>query len=227
MDVKLGIIIPTRGDRKRFLNNCLSQISRQSIYNIPDFPDPLILVVDFEPKPEVIDITKRYRLGYETFKNKGLDLIAFIEDDECYSPIYLEFMIRSWIESGKTDLFGTTYTFYLHLRLMRYFTMNHVQRSSMMNTFIRPDLNFEWCPDETAYTDMHLWDNCKQLSRALITPDPPIAIGIKHGEGMCGGFAHTNGMDNYTGPRGHEDGGLLRSVCDDESFEFFSRYFEL
>jgi len=223
--IKLGIIIPTRWDRPRFMDNCLGQISRQTIYDIDGWPPPFVLPVDFAPEPGICDITKRYRIGYDAFRNQGLDLIACIEDDDCYASHYLEYMISEWLAAGKPDLFGTNYTEYYHLKLRRYFTMNHVQRSSMMNTFIKPDLDFEWCPDTTAYTDMHLWDNLKQLSRTLIHPDPPISIGIKHGEGMCGGFAHTNGMDNYTGPRGKEDGGLLRQVCDEKSFEFFSNYF--
>ena len=187
-----------------------------------------IHLVNFSPEGNQVDITKRYRIAYENIRGCNYDLIAFIENDDCYSNHYLEFMVNEWIINGKPDLFGTTYTHYYHVKLQRYFTMYHYERSSMMNTFIKPDLNFSWCGDTVAYTDMHLWDNCKQLTRALITPEPPISLGIKHGYGTCGGFAHDNKMDLYIGARGKEDTNidLLRSVCNESAFEFYKSYYD-
>ncbi len=221
--IRLGVIIPDRSDRPRFLENCLSQLKRQTLQ-----PD-LVELVNFPPSDDKIDITKRYRIGYDALRGKDLDLIGFLENDECYAPNYLEYMVKAWKEANKPDLFGTNYTIYWHLKIQHYFYMFHEQRSSMMNTFIKPNLHFDWCPDDVAFTDMHLWDNCKSLSRVLINPQPPISIGIKHGIGLCGGFFHTNQMDVYhKAERGVKDEGLkvLRSVCDDESFEFFSTYFK-
>lgn len=221
MPVKLAVICPHRGDRPLFLENFKKILEKQT------FQPEEILFVDYVPESELCDITQRYRRGYDQLRGKNLDLIAFMEVDDCYSPKYLEFMVNAWEKAGKPDLFGTSKTFYYHIRLFKWFTMEHYQRSSMMNTFLKPDLNFLWCPDSEAYTDMHLWDNCRQLSRALIPLDPILSLGIKHGVGMCGGFSHTNKFDLYDGPRGGNDKNkeLLKSVADSEAFEFFSNYF--
>lgn len=220
--IKIGIIIPNRGDRPEFMKNCLKQIESQTIRPY------LIEVVDFLPESEAIDITKRYRIGYDQLRNKGLDLIAFMENDDAYAENYLEYMVKCWQESNTPDILGTTYTHYYHIKLQHYFTMYHYDRSSMMNTFIKPDLNFNWCADWVAYTDMHLWDNCKQLSGALITPEPVISLGIKHGVGLCGGAAHQNKLDLYYGPRGHKDikAELLKSICIPETFNFYNNFYE-
>lgn len=219
--IKLGVIIPDRGDRPEFMENWHRQIDVQT------FQPQEFCIVNYPAENDQVDITQRYRTGYEALRNKGLDLIAFMENDDAYSPNYLEFMVKAWIENKKPDLFGTTYTHYYHLKLQRYFTMTHYQRSSMMNTFLKPDLHFTWCADNIAYTDMHLWDNCKQLTRELITPLPVISLGIKHGFGLCGGEAHNNSYELYFGARGVNDPGgqLLKIVCPD-SFDFYNKYYD-
>lgn len=221
MSLKLAVIIPDRGDRPDFMDNCVTQIMRQTI-------DLYFVIVNFPPESNEIDITKRYREGYEEVRGKGYDLIAFMENDDAYAPNYLEYMTNAWVANGKPDLFGTTYTHYYHIKLQQYFTMHHHQRSSMMNTFIKPDLDFKWCADNIAYADMHLWDNCTQLTKALVTPDPPISLGIKHGFGLCGGQSHTDKLDLYYGPRGRQDEGatLLKSVCDVPSFNFYNSFYD-
>lgn len=220
--MKIGVIIPDRGDRPEFLQNCLLQLKKQT------FQPETIELVDFKPENNQTDITKRYRIGYDNLRNKGLDLISFIENDDCYNPNYLEWMVGEWIKSGKTDLFGTNKTYYYNIRLFKWFTMEHYSRSSMMNTFIRPDLTFIWCSDDQVYTDMHLWDNCKDLSKCIVTPDPLLSLGIKHGVGLCGGFSHTNKLDLYDSRRSGNDSskGLLKSIACSESFEFYSTYFQ-
>jgi hypothetical protein len=216
---KLAIICPDRGDRPLFRQNIEKTIERQT------FQPQEILFVDYAPESHAVDITQRYHRGYNQLRGKNLDLIAFIEVDDCYRPNYLEFMLKEWERVGKPDLFGTNKTFYYHIKLFKWFTMEHYQRSSMMNTFLKPDLNFPWCSDNVAYTDMHLWDNCQQLSRKLISPDPLLSLGIKHGIGECGGFAHRNKLDLYDGPRSGKDPDreFLRSIAG-ESFEFFANY---
>lgn len=219
---KIAVVIPDRKDRPQFLENCLLQMRNQTL------KPGIIHLVNFEPQNDKVDITKRYRIAYENLRNSGFELIAFIENDDAYANNYLEVMFNEWIKAGRPDLFGTTYTHYYHIKLKYYFTMFHYERSSMMNTFIKPDLNFKWCDDTVAYTDMHLWDNCKELTRALITPEKPIALGIKHGYGLCGGMSHNDKLDLYIGPRGKEDNNaeLLKSVCNDSAFEFYNSFYD-
>jgi hypothetical protein len=215
-ELRIGILIPDRGDRPDFLFQCWRMIKAQTLqpYHIELVNDP--------PKSDACDITFRYRTGYERMKDKGIDLIAFIENDDWYSETYLETMAREWISQGKPDLFGTIYTVYFNLRCWRYFTMWHQDRASAMNTFIKPDLQIHWPVDAEPYTDMHLWMNNVHLSKKIFWPKSHISIGMKHGVGMTGGGMHVNKMDMYYDPQtGKEDAGFLQQTVDPIAFEFY------
>lgn len=211
--MKIGVIIPTRGDRPEFLENCLRMLNAQTLQ------PHIVELIDFEPG-EQCDITKRYRIGYDRLRNKGLDGIAFIEDDDWYRPDYLEIMTTEWMKRGCPDLFGTMYTIYYHLRLKAWFEFQHDRRASAMNTLIKPDLNFEWCPDHEAYTDLHLWKIA--LNGMTFRPKQVIAMGIKHGIGMCGGRNHTDRLNRFVNH--DKELRFMKSVMDAESFEFYSKF---
>lgn len=213
--MKIGIIIPDRNDRPLFLANCLRLIKNQTLQ-----PE-IIEVVNYEPESNNVDITQRYRRGYDKLRNKGLDIIAFMENDEWYSQNYLQVMVDGWIANGKPEIFGTNYTIYYHIKLFSYFTMHHLTRSSAMSTLITPDLDIKWCVDEQPYTDIWLW---KQLQGVTFTPPEIICLGIKHGVGKCGGMAHVDKLHRYVGNDKNKE--YLRSVVDSESFNFYSNYFE-
>lgn len=212
--MKIGIIIPDRKDRPLFLENCLRLIKNQTLQ------PTIIEVINYEPESDNVDITQRYRRGYEKLRNKGLDVIALMENDEWYSPEYLEIMVNGWIKHGKPEIFGTNYTVYYHIKLFSYFTMHHLTRSSAMSTLITPDMDIKWCVDEQPYTDIWLW---KQLQGVTFTPPKIICLGIKHGVGKCGGMAHVDKLHRYVGNDTNKD--YLRSVVDNESFNFYSNYF--
>ena len=214
--MKVGVIIPDRGDRPLFLANCLRMLKAQTLQPV------IIEVVNYEPTSKDCDITPRYRAGYEKLRRKGLDVIALIENDDWYSPLFLETMTREWNAQGRPDLFGTTYTIYYHIRQFAYFTMNHVTRSSAMSTLIVPDMNFKWCVDNDPYTDIHLWLNAK-LKGIVWKPEGHICLGIKHGVGLCGGATHTSQLEYFKTP--DTDKSFLKSVMDVESFKFYSEYF--
>lgn len=212
--MKIGIIIPDRKDRPLFLENCLRLIKNQTLQ------PTIIEVINYEPESDNVDITQRYRRGYEKLRNKGLDVIALMENDEWYSPEYLEIMVNGWVKHGKPEIFGTNYTVYYHIKLFSYFTMHHLTRSSAMSTLITPDMDIKWCVDEQPYTDIWLW---KQLQGVTFTPPKIICLGIKHGVGKCGGMAHVDKLHRYVGNDANKD--YLRSVVDNESFNFYSNYF--
>lgn len=72
----------------------------------------------------------RYRLGYERLRNKKIEVIALIENDDWYAPNYLETMYNKWLELDKPQLLGQSYTIYYHIKERAWFTMNHPERSS-------------------------------------------------------------------------------------------------
>lgn len=224
MNIKLGIIIPDRGDRPRLLENCLRMINAQdkdSKINI----DMEVHLVLYPPKDNDVDITPRYRAGYDYFRGKGVDVIAFMESDDWYSPIYLQTMLEQWEKAGNPDLFGTAKTMYYHIELKAYYIMEHHNRSSAMNTFIKPDMNFEWPVDLEPYLDLHLWNTIP--NRMIWMPDKWYSVGCKHAQGRTiDGGGHRIHDDDYVKLRYiHLDNGFMKSTFDKDSYEFYWNYF--
>jgi len=212
--IKLGIIIPSRGDRPQFLVNCLRMIMAQTVQ--PDF----IEIVNDIPLTKDCDITKRYRIGYERLRNKDIDVIALIEDDDWYAPNYLEYMVNKWIEKGKPNLLGLNHTIYYHLKLRSWFRMGHETRSSAMNTLIKPDMELTWPVDNDPFTDIHLWHTIRGV---IFEPEQIICMGIKHGVGKCGGRSHVDQLHRFIND--DKDLSFLKSKLDEKSFKFYSEYF--
>lgn len=214
LQLKIGIIIPDRKDRPKFMQNCLRMIKAQTLQ-----PE-IIHIANEKPVSAEKDITKRYRTGYDALRARGLDAIALMENDDFYHPTYLQYMAEQWQKHGKPDLLGTAYTIYYHLKLKAWFTMNHSLRSSAMNTFIKPDLNFDWCVDSDPYTDLHLW--MRSGLKGVVIKPPILSIGIKHGEGLCGGRNHTDKLERYINK--DTDLSFLEKHMDYESFQFYTNY---
>lgn len=213
--MNIAVLIPDRGDRPLFLKNCLRMLKTQTIQ-----PNT-ILVVDEKPKSDDKDITYRYRIGYDALRNKGIDIIFLMENDDWYAEEYIETMLNYWEEKGRPNLLGLNHTIYYNINWRIYYTMHHTVRSSAMNTLIKPDLNFEWCVDNYAYTDIWLWNTISNW--AIINPEKEICLGIKHGVGLCGGVAHVDARERYE----NEDPNFefLKKTIDQESFNFYSKYF--
>lgn len=219
--VRVAVLIPDRNDRPEFLKNCLRMVEAQSLQ-----PVHVELVNDVAVS-ERCDITWRYRIGYDRLRGKNFDVIALMENDDWYHPDYLKTMAEKWVAFGKPDILGTGYTIYYHLRLRAWFVMEHYRRASAMNTFIKPDLNFEWCADHEAYTDLHLWKLAKGnihapavLRGVVFKPERHIAIGMKHGSGLCGGLNHTDRLGRFKFV--DSDLSFLREHLDARSFEFYT-----
>jgi len=175
--------------------------------------------ISYPAKNDKCDITERYIFGYKQFSpERNFDLIAFMENDDWYAPDYLHYMVKKWIEFGKPNLFGTNYTIYYHLKLKKYFTFRHMQRSSAMSTFIRPGLEFTWPADHDPYTDQWLWMRSEIKNKVSFEPDHIICVGMKHGKGKVGGEFHTNGETRFI----NKDEGFLENNLDPESYKFYS-----
>lgn len=216
--MKLAVLIPDRGDRPRFLENCLRMIAAQTLQ-----PDIIELVND-APLSAERDITWRYRTGYDRLRNRGVHLIALMENDDYYHPTYLETMVAHWNDQGRPDLIGQDHTIYYHIREFGKFVFNHKTRSSAMNTLLRADMEFPWCPDNEPFTDVHLWMK-SGLKGVTVRPEKLICMGIKHGVGLCGGRSHVDRLERYLPGKDHEKR-FLRVHMDPESFNFYANYYE-
>ena len=177
----IGVLIITRGDRPRFIEHAKFLLSKQT--RKPD----VIEIVDDKPISNEIDITYRYRIGCERLFKKGCDVIIFWEDDDWYRNDYVQKMTEGWEMSGKPPIFGISTTIYYHALTNKYIHLSHPGRASMMSTMISKEAVINWGNDNYAYTDMVLWQQLKGVSVAF---DETIAIGIKHGIGLCGGGGH-------------------------------------
>jgi hypothetical protein len=238
-DVKVAVLIPDRGDRPTFLAQCLKMMNRQTLRPMR------IEIVNDAPMSNAVDITWRYRLGYERICTKydvrstieNINLIAFIENDDWYHPQYLERMVEAWLKVGQPDMLGLDHTVYYHIAERAWFTMHHHTRSSAMNTLIKPNLDIEWPLDCDPYTDAWLWTrqcfvpqsicvngNMSPIywpmpGKAIITPNAEWCVGIKHGTGLCGGKNHTDNLHRYVNK--DADGAWLRQIVGEEDAGFY------
>ena len=211
-NIKIGVIMPHRNDRHLFLEQFHRIIAKQTLQ------PTLIEIVDYIPVSDEVDITPRYRLGYNNLRNKGLDIIAFMEVDDWYSNDYLEIMAKNWVKNNKPEMFGPNYTIYYNLRLKAHFTFNHTRRCSMMCTMMKPDMDIEWGPETNPFTDSYLWLHSKD--RLTFAPEKIICLGIKHGIGKCGGRWHDEGLEKYC-----DNSINLKTIMDNEDYLFYSNLF--
>ena len=207
----IGVLIITRGDRPEFLNHAKYLLSQQTL--TPDH----ILIFDEQPKSNEVDITYRYRKGTEILKQKGCEAIVFWEDDDWYRYDYLEKMVSLWQANGCPDIFGLNSSIYYHIHVNKFLRITHKNRASMMSTMINANAKIKWCDDNYAYTDMILW---KQLKGVAINYPQNIALGIKHGTGLCGGGGHTTDWSRYN--ENDEQKTFLKNIVDGLSFQFYT-----
>lgn len=219
--MRIGVIIPTRGDRYKFLNKSLKMLWSQTIK-----PDCIQLMC-YDPESNEKDISQRYKRGYDKLRERNIDVIFLWEDDDFYSPTYIESQLTAWVSAGKPDLFGLRSTIYYHIRERGFYTMYHEQMSTAMCTLIKPDLTFDWPVDSEPYLDSWLF-NRTGLQYKLWQPESPICIGIKHGVGLTGGGSHVDGLERFTQPpMGTPDPEMkwISEHVDSESLEFYKNYF--
>jgi len=185
-----AIIIPTRGDRPKFLAQCKKLISRQT------FQPKEIIWMDYVPESGAKDISQRYKRGVEQAARKRYEFVVFMEDDDWYHPRYLEWLITSWKAKNKPDFFGVGETYYYHHGIGGLIHMKHQGRTSMFCTLAKLPWKISWPQDHNPFLDMHI----HKQSQVITIPFPTTqtyAIGIKHGIGKTGGGGH-NGRMSYT-----------------------------
>jgi glycosyltransferase involved in cell wall biosynthesis len=181
--MNFAIVIPTRKDRPKFIEQCKKLIRRQTLQ-----PKEVIWV-DYAPTSNHKDITQRYRKGVEDATKKGYDFVVFWEDDDWYHPRYLEWLVGEWEKKNKPNFFGVGETYYYHLLAGKSHHMQHNGRTSAFCTLVKLPWRIVWPADNYAFLDMHISKH-SQVITINFPKEQVYAIGIKHGTGLTGGGGH-------------------------------------
>lgn len=179
-------VTPSRGDRGQFLDFCKHQISRMTVR-----PDKSYFI-DYLPLSEDVDLVARIRIGIQEAQKDGFDEVYILEDDDAYLPDHFEKM-----QLNGADFIGEEKSTYYNLRNRTWQTMTHLGRSSLFLTGFKISSlkDFNWPVSNGKYLDISLWEYAKKhkLNRKFVDTG---AIGIKHGQGLCGGVGHRLAMKN-------------------------------
>ncbi len=186
--LKVAVIIPTRGDRPKFLKHARWLLEQQTLQ-----PD-VILCMNDPAEGRVADLTKRYREGYETATSMGMDLTIWWEDDDWYDKGYIQMMVNQWKKAGKPDLMGNERSMYYHIITGQWAEIKHPSHSSAMNMAMKTGLDVPWPADEVIFLDKHIWVRMGHRGKLL---SHKMSIGIKHGFGRCGGKGHDPRLGIY------------------------------
>lgn len=210
--MKIGVVVPDKCDRPEFLKHCLFLLGKQTVK-----PD-VIHVIDKDFGIKGVDITARYKFGLKkVFEDDDCDVCFFIENDDWYSENYIETMLYLWDAHNRPSLFGLETSVYYHIGLKKYNKMFHAGRASAFSTMCTFEiLKCNFPNDTDVFFDIALWKT--SLSKKTVVPHKEICLGIKHGEGLCGGRAHSS---VFPYKNNDIDMDYLKSIVDKESFEFY------
>lgn len=179
-------ITPTRGDRPNMLEFCKWQIDRMN-----PKPDQSYFI-DHKPFSTSVDLVDRVRKGVEFAINDGHDYAFILEDDDWYSPDYFRPFMKPMREG--IDFLGVSTTTYYNLRNKTYQKYNHPGRASLFQTGFKLKAleKFKWPTNRVVMLDLYLWAYARMSRNKLsrFFHQEPVALGIKHGLGVCGGKAH-------------------------------------
>jgi hypothetical protein len=197
------LITPTGGRPAAFVL-CKKYVLRQTYHTpiqwiIVDDGDPSTIQTDFQldtlatilyPKP-------KWQSGQNTLARNILaalpeiqyNRILFIEDDDWYSPEYLEFMCKML---EKHEIVGETPARYYHIPFRQYRLLPNAHHASLCQTGIRFCLLHRLqkiCQRPSAtFIDVQLWEG---MSVAGLSKEPGHCVGIKGLPGRPGiGVGH-------------------------------------
>ena len=194
--MRISIVIPTSGDRSKFVAQAQRLISRQTVQ-----PDEVFTIQSDK------GITGNYRTGFNKVRS---GIVVCWEDDDFYPIDYLERIVELW--ANRYDIMGFSQTIYYHLGQRKYTVMDHPGRASMFATVIKAGLDINWPQDHESFLDLKLWSD-PYLQKKLVPSS--LAVGIKHGIGKSGGSAH-----GVLFPYTHEDQELdyLKAITHNDKF---------
>lgn len=211
---KICCITPDRGDRPELFQFAIKQINRMGMGNS-------CYLMNEKPKSEMIDLVPRIREGIEMAKRDGFEWAFILENDDFYPQFYMDF-VSNFTENS--DFIGFSNTWYFNLKNLSYELLEHPGRSSLFCTGFRIDAldRFVWPKDNTAFLDVKLWEYASLCNKRIELFDAPIAIGMKHGLGMCGGKGHRMILKNRD-----PEMEWLNSQMPYEDFEFYKNLREI
>jgi hypothetical protein len=207
--MRIAAITPDRGDRPNFLERCKFYVDRQT-QKVDHY------IIDYPQNTFPIDLTERYMHGFNAVKDK-YDVIFCIENDDWYSPRYVETMVRRWKEFGQPDVFGIGETYFCHFPSQSYWHREHLERACAYSTMISASAVDKI--NATSYNpllfDMSLW---RQFKGPTCQVNPPITIGMKHGFGVCGAAGHNEWFYNHdkTSLKDHNYKWLTAQIGEDD-----------
>jgi len=209
--MRITIITPTGGRNTAFAL-CERWMKRQTLK-----PDEWIVVDDFE-KPtkckmgqKVIRREPFWQPGKMTLQRNLLealkiatgDIILIIEDDDWYSPNYIENMVKKFetLSEGKpisnsSLIIGEGHTIYYHLKNHTHKYFDNMNHASLFKTGFTKDLipkinDLLIKHIDEMYFDLHLWKDIKDCNKYVFLTTSPWSIGIK---GLTGDrFGETSG----------------------------------
>jgi hypothetical protein len=214
--MKISIITPTGGREVAFVL-CEEWMKRQTLQ-----PDLWIVVDDFATPTKctmgqkVIRRKPFWKPGQMTLQRNLLealkvvtgDIILIIEDDDWYSPNYIENMVKKFkaLSEGKpisqsSLIIGEGHTIYYHFRNYTHKYHDNLSHSSLFQTGFTKDLipkinDLLIKHIDQMYFDMHLWKDIKDCNKCIFLTKSPWSIGIKGlvGKRFVGTFGHFEGL---------------------------------
>jgi len=209
--MKIGTVTPTLGNRPKFLNFLKSRLERQtrkSDYSV---------FIDYQNTSGAVDIKERFVKGISECFANGCDLVLMIEDDDYYPLTYIEEMTAAWARLGKPNLFGVKTTTYYHIESNRFVNMAPSHCSAFCSALAK-GANYNVGENGSPYYDIALWKANKGVQVDINHPP----LGIKHGQGVCGGVGHNPNARLY-GNNIDKELLLLKQRVDAEAFGFYNQ----
>jgi len=149
-------------------------------------------------------LARKIRYLMETPQAITGDAIAFIEDDDWYSPNYLQ--VAASRLGDYNQMIGEAYALYYNVRDMHWHMHTNDRHASLCQTVLKrsffPELLKVVKNDLDPFIDVRLWgDTDPSLTRMIFIPDPkPTLVGIK-GIYQGYGIGHSKRLPHY------DDGG--------------------
>ena len=200
-------IIPDRNDRKELTDQCFRQLGRMTLK--PDH----VYHINYHPESEGYDLKTRLHRGYLQARSDGYDWIFVCENDDYLPNDYFE-RFRPYMD--KYDFIGQATTIYYHLGARVWREQNHNHRSSLFTTAFRVSAmaNFDWAKAAMVFIDLDIWNYARRKGGCKFIQTG--AIGMKHGQGLCGGIGHKQ-------TSGHRDDDMLwlKERVDKDSYLFY------
>lgn len=192
--MKLGVLVPTRGDRPELLEHARHMFNRQTAKPYR------VLIADWTAPHKQSDIRRRLKLGCERLFDAGCTHVAIWEDDDWYAPNYIE-LVFFYLNEG-CDLLGCRRTWYYGLHARAYLDLPHDGRASMHTTVLSRAVfdGFPWKGQEDKGLDIKLWrwaQGFNGVTKTLYTLDAPVVLSMKQ---HCQGMTITGSQQVGQGP---------------------------